>query len=124
MNSNILKLEKKYWEGMAEKNFETVKNLTYFPCIVAGKSGVQSVDESTFKKMFESGNDKQLKVQDISNVEVQVINENTAVIAYIITIAYSSDGKKSLNNCVCSSTWIMENGNWLCALHTETDLQN
>lgn len=124
MNSNILKLEKKYWEGMAEKNFETVKNLTYFPCIVAGKSGAQSVDESTFKKMFESGNDKQLKVQDISNVEVQVINENTAVIAYIITIAYSADGKKSLNNCVCSSTWIMENGNWLCALHTETDLQN
>ena len=33
MEMEIMELEKKYWQGMENRNYETVKNLTHFPCI-------------------------------------------------------------------------------------------
>ena len=63
MKSKILNLEKEYWNAMTGKDYETVKNLTKFPCIVAGRQGVMSVDEPGFKKMFEQGRNKTMTVK-------------------------------------------------------------
>ncbi|TZF85998.1 nuclear transport factor 2 family protein (plasmid) [Pedobacter sp. BS3] len=123
MENQILQLEKKYWKGMQDGDFETVKSLSHFPCIVAGKNGVRSVDEATFKMMFDSGKDRQLNVLNISDTQMQKINEDSAVIAYLIELEYNVQGKKSSGKCACTSTWVKENGKWVCALHTETDLQ-
>ncbi|MFB3386719.1 nuclear transport factor 2 family protein [Flavobacterium sp. LAR06] len=122
MGSQIIELEKKYWQGMENHDYETVKNLTHFPCIIAGKTGLQSVDEATFKKMFESANGSKIKVLNISDVETQLLAENTAVTAYQIELEMADDKQKSLLKCACTSTWIKENNNWVCALHTETEL--
>lgn len=119
METQIIKLEKKYWQGMENHDYETVKNLTRFPCIVAGKNGVQSIDETKFKKMFESGDGDKIKVLNISNVEEQLINENNAIIGYLIELGIPD---KAAMKCVCTSTWIKENNDWLCAMHTETEL--
>jgi len=120
METQIIELEKKYWQGMENHNFETVKKLTRFPCIVASKNGVQSVDEATFKKMFDSGAGEKLKVVKMSGVETQEINENSAVIAYLVEIEMAGNKQK----CACTSTWVKENNNWICSLHTETELMN
>ncbi len=120
MESQILELERKYWSGMENHDYEVVKNLTHFPCIVAGKSGVQNVDEPTFKKMFESGAGNKMKVKDISGVESKVIGD-TAIVAYLIELEMPEQHKDSMK-CVCTSTWLKENGEWSCALHTESDL--
>lgn len=53
MKTEISKLERKYWDAMNSQDYETVKNLTKFPCLVAGKRGVMSVDEPAYRKMFE-----------------------------------------------------------------------
>jgi ketosteroid isomerase-like protein len=119
MENQILELEKKYWYGMENHDFQTVKSLTYFPCIVAGKNGVNSVNETSYKRMFESGKDKQTKVLNISSVESQMINETTAIIAYLIELEYEGNSM----NCACTSTWVRDNDNWLCAMHTESDLK-
>jgi hypothetical protein len=121
METQILELEKKYWQGMENHDYETVRNLTHFPCIVAGKNGVQSVDEPTFKKMFESGSGAKYKVLDITGVESQMINDNTAVIGYLIDIQ-TENGQEPMH-CACTSTWLKENDNWVCALHTESELE-
>jgi len=118
MNSEILDLEKKYWDGMASHNYETVKNLTKFPCIVAGKQGVMSVDEPGYKKMFEQGAGKTIKVSGISDEQIQT-GKDHGMIAYLIELDY--DGK--VMKCACTSTWVKDNGNWLCAMHTESDLE-
>lgn len=122
MKSQILELEKKYWQGMENHDYETVKNLTRFPCIVAGKEGVQSIDEDTFKKMFESGNGNKIKVLNFSDVETQLIGENAAVIAYQIELGIAGDNKKEPMKCACTSTWTKENDNLVCVLHTEVEL--
>ncbi|MDR6761967.1 hypothetical protein J2Y38_002178 [Flavobacterium sp. 2755] len=122
METQIIELEKKYWNGMENHEYETVKNLTLFPCIIASKNGVQSVDESQFKKMFESGDGDKIKVLNISNVETKLIAENTAIIGYIIELGITDDKQKPPTKCACTSTWIKENNNWVCALHTEAEL--
>ena len=121
MATQIIELEKKYWQAMENHDYETVKNLTHFPCIIAGKTGLQSVDEATFKKMFESADGNKIKVLNISNVETQLHAENTAVTAYQIELQMADEKQESMK-CICTSTWIKENNNWVCALHTETEL--
>lgn len=121
MEKQIIELEKKYWQGMENHDYETVKELTRFPCIIAGKNGVQSVDEDNFKKMFESGDGNKIKVLNFSNIETQLIGESSAVIAYLIEVIVG-DKQKAPMKCACTSTWVKENNNWVCVLHTESEL--
>jgi len=123
MENQILELEKKYWKAMETRDFDTVKKLTRFPCIVAGKDGVRSVDEASFKKMFDSGAGSQMKVLNISDAESDIIDERTATLAYLIELEYEVKDQKSSGKCACTSTWVKENGNWICAMHTESDLK-
>ncbi|MNJ95522.1 hypothetical protein D3C87_132340 [compost metagenome] len=123
MENQILELEKRYWKAMETRDFDTVKKLTRFPCIVAGKDGVRSVDEASFKKMFDSGAGSQMKVLNISDAESDIIDERTATLAYLIELEYEVKDQKSSGKCACTSTWVKENGNWICAMHTESDLR-
>lgn len=118
MNNEISSLEKKYWDGMVSHDYETVKGLTKFPCIVAGKQGVKSIDEPTYKKMFEQGGDRKMSVKNITDEQIQAGSDH-AMIAYLIELDY--DGKAM--KCACTSTWVKEGGKWLCAMHTESDLE-
>ncbi|WP_300603571.1 nuclear transport factor 2 family protein [Niabella sp.] len=122
MAIQILDLEKKYWQAMEAHDYDIVKSLTRFPCIIAGKNGVRSVDEASFKEMFDSGAGAKIKVAGISGAETQPIGENGAVIAYQIELRTMDDEQKPSVKCACASTWIKENGNWVCALHTESEL--
>lgn len=122
MKTQFLDLEKKYWHAMESHDYKTVKSLTRFPCVVAGKNGVRSVDEASFKAMFDSGAGAKLKVNNISGVETQLIGENSAIIAYLVEIRVKGDEQEPPVKCACASTWIKENGNWVCALHTESEL--
>ncbi|CAM3549574.1 DUF4440 domain-containing protein [Flavobacterium chungbukense] len=120
METDIFELEKKYWQGMENHKYETVKNLTSFPCIIAGKNGVHEVDETNFKKMFESGDGDKIKVLGFSDVKSQLFMGTTGIIAYIIELQDTKQNKTM--KCACTSTWIQENNNWTCALHTEAEL--
>lgn len=122
METQIIELEKKYWQGMEDYDYEIIKKLTHFPCIIASKNGVQSVDEATFKKMFESGSGTKIKIMNFSKVETQVIAENCGIIAYLIEFGMPDSKQKPSLKCACTSTWVRENGSWSCVLHTESEL--
>src|SRR5690606_10466650 len=118
MKKEISKLERKYWDAMADHDYETVRDLTRFPCLVAGKRGVMSVDEPTYKTLFEQGGGKNMKVNSITDEQIETA-EDHALIAYVIELDYNGQAMK----CACTSTWAKEDGNWRCAMHTETDLE-
>ncbi|MFC4478383.1 nuclear transport factor 2 family protein [Flavobacterium chungangensis] len=123
MEGQIIELEKKYWHGVENNDYETVRNLTSFPCIVAGKNGVQSISETELKKMFDSGQTNKIKVLNIYDVKEKLIAENTAVIGYRLDFEIVDQSQKEPIKCVCTSTWIKENSKWLCLMHTETELE-
>lgn len=118
MKNEISELERKYWNGMANNDYETVKNLTKFPCIVAGKQGVMSVDEPSYKKMFEQGVGRKMKIKSISDEQIEM-GKDHALFAYLIELDYNGNAMK----CACTSTWLKEGEKWLCAMHTESDLE-
>ncbi|MEN2487989.1 DUF4440 domain-containing protein [Flavobacterium sp. B11] len=123
MEGQIIELEKKYWHGVENNNYETVRNLTLFPCIVAGKNGIQSISEADFKNMFDSGQTNKIKVLNIYDVKEKLIAENTAVIGYRLDFEIADQNPKMPIKCVCTSTWIKENNKWGCVMHTETELE-
>ncbi|WP_286971840.1 DUF4440 domain-containing protein [Flavobacterium sp. UBA4854] len=123
MEGQIIELEKKYWNGVENNDYETVRNLTFFPCIVAGKNGIQSISEVEFKNMFDSGQTNKIKVLNIYDVKEKLIAENTAVIGYRLDFEIVDQSQKAPIKCVCTSTWVKENNKWACVMHTETELE-
>lgn len=123
METKILELEKKYWQGMENHDYETVNALTRFPCIIAGKNGVRSIDEDTFKKMFDSADTNTIKVVDLTKIETQMAGKDAVVIAYVIELGSGNQKEKPSIKCACTSTWVKENINWFCTLHTETEIE-
>lgn len=121
MEKEILELEKKYWSGMENHDYDVVKNLTHFPCMIAGQHGVQLVDEQSFKRMFDSGAGKRTKVMNIHDEQVAVVKD-TATIIYRIEIQYNGSSPSSVHQYACASTWIKENEKWVCCLHTEAEM--
>ncbi|KAF2510548.1 DUF4440 domain-containing protein [Flavobacterium foetidum] len=120
METKIIELEKKYWQGMKNHEYETVKNLTNFPCIIAGKNGIRTVDEANFKKMFESGEGDKIKVESFSDFKFQQLSEESAVTAYVIQLLDTKENKSM--KCACTSAWMKQKEQWTCVLHTETEL--
>ena len=123
MRNEIIILEKKYWDAMANHDFETVKELTFFPCIVAGKKGVRSIDEDTFATMFEQSKNDTIKAVDISNEQVSIVSEDYVVLGYNIRMEYTTKGQTMKLDCVCTSAWVRIDGRWQCPLHTETEIE-
>lgn len=123
MEGQIIELEKKYWNGVENNDYETVRNLTFFPCIVAGKNGIQSISEVEFKNMFDSGQTNKIKVLNIYDVKEKLIAENIAVIGYRLDFEIVDQSQKAPIKCVCTSTWVKENNKWACVMHTETELE-
>lgn len=118
MKTEIIELEKKYWDAMVNQDYETVRDLTKFPCIVAGKQGVMRVTEPAYREMFEQGRNRKIKIKSISDEQLET-GDNHALVAYLIELDY--DG--NIMRCACTSTWIREDQKWRCAMHTESDLE-
>lgn len=116
MNSTIIKdeilsLEKKYWEAMKNNDVESGILLTKFPCTLASSKGVQRVSEDQYRKMMSSNKGDDFKNLEIQNPQVDILNNDTALITYSI----QHKGMNMLD----VSTWVRENGKWVCAFHAE-----
>ena len=123
MQNEILELEKTYWNAIENQDFDVIKKLTHFPCIVAGRKGVQALEETVFKQMMDAGNKHQLKVVEILQENIEIINETTAAIGYLIEIENKFEYEKTTQKYACTSAWVKEQGKWKCVLHTESDLE-
>jgi len=119
VEAELLGLEKRYWQAIKDKDIEGAKNLTDFPCIVAGAKGVASVDENAFGAMMKSAT-YTLKRFEIKNEQVRMLRDDVAVVAYQVREELTVDGKDVTLNAADLSTWVRRNGRWVCAAHTES----
>ena len=110
----LLDLENKYWTAIQKKDMKTALDLTNDPCIVAGASGVASVNRDTFEKMM-SGAQYTLnnfKLEKESAV-VAMISADVAILAYKVHEDLTVEGRKISIVASESSTWVNRNGKWL-----------
>lgn len=114
----LIGLEKKYWQAIIDKDFDAALQLTDDPCIVAGAQGVASIGRKEFKGMMNSET-WTLNRFDLDDVQVRVLNDDTAVVAYKVREEMTVEGKPLTLEAADASTWVRKNGKWLCAMHTE-----
>jgi hypothetical protein len=55
----------------------------------------------------------------LSDVQVRVLGDDAAIIAYKVKELLTVDGKSVTIDAADSSTWVRREGQWVCALHTE-----
>ena len=119
INTEILDLERRYWEAMQGRDVRTAVSLTDFPCLIAGASGVRSVDQPTYEKML-TGASWRIQLFEIENgAEVRQLTEDVAVIVYRVREEMTVDGMPVTLRAADSSVWVRRGEGWRCAAHTE-----
>jgi hypothetical protein len=117
----LLELEREFWDAMQAKDGQRAARLTDDECIVVGAQGVSAIDPSTMEKMtVEGGWELNRYSFDEENARVRFIDDNVAVVAYKVNETVVVDGQTVALDANDSSVWVRRNGEWRCALHTES----
>lgn len=118
IEAQLLDLEKQYWRAIKERDVQAAMRLTDDPCIVTGAQGVARISQQQFAGMLQAGG-WTLHQVDLSDVQVRVLSEDVAIVAYKVKELLTVEGKSVTIDASDSSTWVRRDGNWVCALHTE-----
>jgi len=122
LEQELVELETNYWRAIQNKDFATARMMTDDPCIVTGAQGVASIDRKTFEQMMKSHTWSVREFELDGEPEVRLLNDDVAIVAYKIREEMTVDGKPVTLNAADASTWVRRNGQWVCALHTESIL--
>jgi hypothetical protein len=117
----VLELERKFWDTMKTKDGRSAGRMTDDGCIVVGAQGVSAIDGASMEKMMTDGKwELKQYAFDEKNTQVKFIGDDVAIVAYKVNESVVLDGKTLPIDAHDSSVWVRRNGEWLCALHTES----
>ncbi len=116
--SEILAIEREYWQAMITKDAGVVSRLTADPSIVVGAQGVGSVGKQEIGFMVQSDKWK-LRGFEFSDVKLKSVDANTVIVAYSVKEDLEVDGKRLVLEANDASVWSRRSGAWECVLHTE-----
>src|SRR5438105_602269 len=92
INSELLALEKKYWNAIKEKDPSTAVSLSGDPCVVVGAQGVGEIGKTALASMME-GAGYDLKEFSFDDVHVRKVTDDVAVVAYKVKEDLIVEGK-------------------------------
>jgi hypothetical protein len=118
IEAKLLDFEKQYWQAIKDRDVQAAMRLTDDPCIIVGAQGVARITQQAFASMLQAGG-WTLHQFDLSDVQVRVLSEDVAIVAYKVKEVLTVEGKPITFEASDSSTWVRREGNWVCALHTE-----
>jgi len=106
---------------MRDKDGEAASDMTHDNCIVVGAQGVSAVDPTTMARLTKEGDwELERYTFDESTAQVQFLNDDVALVAYNVKEKLTVDGKPLNLEANDASVWVRRNGEWRCALHTES----
>jgi ketosteroid isomerase-like protein len=115
----LVDLEKKYWDAMVAKDVDTAVRMSDDPCYVAGAQGVSQITNEQYRKLMTDGK-WTLQSYTMDKILTRMVSPDVAIIAYTVTEKLTVDGKPLALTANDASTWVRRNGEWKCALHTES----
>lgn len=118
IEAQLLDHEKQYWQAIKDRDVQAAMRLTDDSCIVTGAQGVARITREAFAGMLQAGG-WTLHEVTLSDVQVRVLSEDVAIVAYKVKELLTVDGKPLTLEAADSSTWVRREGQWMCALHTE-----
>ena len=120
LEKDLLTLERKYWQAMKDKDGDAAMRLTDDTCLITGAQGVSRLDQSAFKGLLEDATWTIEKFDIGDDVQVAVIDDDVAILAYKVHEELTVEGKPVALDAADASTWVRRDGRWVCALHTES----
>jgi ketosteroid isomerase-like protein len=120
LGTQLLGLERQYWQAMKDQDVDAARRLSEDPCIVTGAQGVASIDGKTLASMIENANYTVRDFRLDDDVHVRMLGEDVAILAYTVHEEITVDGEPVSLDAADASTWVRRDGQWRCALHTET----
>jgi ketosteroid isomerase-like protein len=118
---DIVDLETKFWNAIRDRETEAAVALMADPCTLSGAQGVMALTREDYARMAADGS-WQLHDFKMDKVDVQFPADDVAIIGYIVNENLTVEGKKLKLKAAESSTWVKQDGEWLCAAHTESVL--
>ena len=117
----LLDVENEFWNAMQAKDGGKAARLTDDGCIVVGAQGVSAIDQETMKKLTVEGK-WQLKQFsfDEKTTQVRFLSDDVALVAYTVDEHVEISGKTVPITANDASVWVRRDGEWRCAMHTET----
>jgi ketosteroid isomerase-like protein len=119
VEQELIELEKQYWQAIKNKDADAAMRLSDDPCIVTGAQGVGRIARKTLAGMLKSAS-YTLHDFRLSDVQVQQVRDDVAILAYKVREELTVDGKPVTLEAADASTWVRRDGRWVCALHTES----
>jgi uncharacterized protein (TIGR02246 family) len=117
----IIDLETRFWDAIRDGDAEAASSLVSEQCLVTGAQGHAVIDRAMFAKMMEAPS-WTLHEYTFTKPKVIFPSDDVAIIAYKVTEKLTVEGKPLTLEATDASTWVHQNGQWLCALHTESVL--
>jgi ketosteroid isomerase-like protein len=118
IEAKLVDYEKQYWQAIKDRDVPAAMRLTDDPCIITGAQGVARITRTAFAGMLQAGG-WTLHEFTLSDVQVRLLGDDVAVLAYKVKERLTVDGKPLTVEAADSSTWVRREGEWMCALHTE-----
>ena len=117
----LLEVEKRFWDAMRTKDADTAADMTDDGCIIVGAQGVSAIDQKTMGKLTTEG-EWQLQQYsfDDRNTKVRFVSDDVAIVAYKVNERVVVEGESLPIEANDSSVWVRRDGQWRCALHTES----
>jgi len=116
----LIDLETRFWDAMREKDGYTAAKLTDDSCIVVGAQGVSAIDRTSMGKMTKEGMWELKRYSFNDKRQVRFLRDDVAIVGYTVNEQLVVDGKPLQLDAHDSSVWVRRDGEWRCAMHTES----
>ena len=121
LEQELMDVERRFWNAMQEKDAATASELTDDQCVIVGAQGVSAIDAPTMAKLTSEGQWelKQYSFDEQSR-QIRFLTDDIAIVAYPVRERVIVDGETLPVVANDSSVWVRRDGQWRCALHTES----
>jgi hypothetical protein len=117
----LIDVERQFWNAMQEKDAAAASKLTDDQCVIVGAQGVSAIDAKTMATLTAEGQ-WELKhyAFDEGARQIRFLTDDIAIVAYPVKERVVVDGETLPVEANDSSVWVRRDGQWRCALHTES----
>ena len=117
----LVDVERRFWNAMKEKDADTASELTDEQCVIVGAQGVSAIDAKTMAKLTSEGTwELEQYSFDEQKRQIRFLTDDIAIVAYPVRERVIVDGQTLPVVANDSSVWVRRDGQWRCALHTES----
>jgi hypothetical protein len=111
----LMTAEKNAWQNIKDKKWDDFKKIFSADFRGVYGSGINKLDqEMTEVKTVE------LKSYTLGDIDVVMIDKDTAMLTYSVTIEATEGGKDASGKMNACSIWKKEGNDWRCVFHTDT----